>query len=250
MLPPPIVAVCVLALCVVLGWAHARALDQLDNTAPEIGSDQTGQGEQAGQGDQAGQDAAAPAPTSWGAIDLWGTAESTLAARAVTNAMTDTDQAGANCQAFLAMIATSEGTDRKGDPYRVCYGYRHSIEDLSDHPAVTGEWKGESLDQLGPDYVGKISTAAGRYQIIKPTWLACKRALKLPDFSPASQDAAALYLVKNRGALADVQAGRVASAIAACRREWASLPGAGYGQPEQRLAKLSDAFTTAGGVLA
>ena len=77
-----------------------------------------------------------------------------------------------NLQAFLATIRHSEGTDRAADPYRVVYSYNHTIVNLSDHPAVTGEWKGAPLDNLGPLYVGKISTAAGAYQIIKPTWLA------------------------------------------------------------------------------
>lgn len=159
-----------------------------------------------------------------------------------------------NTAAFLAMIRNAEGTDRRPDPYRVCYGYAHTIADLSDHPAVTGEWRGEKLPDaicsgagLGP---GCVSTAAGAYQLIRPTWLDVKRKLGLTDFSAASQDAAAVYLIKRRGALDDVQAGRLGDAIAKVAREWASLPGAGYGQPERRLAGLSDAFTRAGGVLA
>jgi len=47
-----------------------------------------------------------------------------------------------------------------------------------------------------------------------------------------------------------VEAGRVADAIDKCRLEWASLPGAGYGQPERKLAALIDAYTNAGGALA
>ena len=160
----------------------------------------------------------------------------------------------ANVAAFLSMIAHAEGTDRAADPYRVCYAYRHTIESLADHPAVTGEWRGEPLPDamcrgagLSP---GCVSTAAGRYQLIRPTWLQCKRALGLADFSPASQDAAAVYLIRKRGALDHVEAGRLADAIAACRLEWASLPGAGYGQPERRLAGLIDAYADAGGYVA
>lgn len=159
-----------------------------------------------------------------------------------------------NLRAFLTMIATAEGTERAPDPYRVCYGYAHTIADLSDHPAVTGEWRGERLPDamcrgagLSP---GCVSTAAGRYQLIRPTWLDCKRALGLPDFTPASQDAAAVYLIRKRGALPLIEQGRIADAIAAVRREWASLPGAGYGQPERRIAALLDAYTAAGGALA
>lgn len=211
---------------------HTQAATAPENTAPESPDQPDDQ------------------VSAWSSVDLWGMTTAAIDSRTVNNAIEAPDQAGANVAAFLAMIAKSEGTDRAADPYRVCYSYGHTIADLSDHPAVTGEWKGESIANLGPQYAGKVSTAAGRYQLIKPTWLGCKRALDLPDFSPASQDAAALYLVKQRGALADVQAGRVEAAVGKVRREWASLPGAGYGQPERRMATLVDAYTTAGGALA
>jgi len=171
--------------------------------------------------------------------------------RRIDQYQTDQAMQDKNTPAFLALIDYSEGTSRGGrDPYRTCYGYAHTIADLSDHPAVTGEWKGESIANLGPQYAGMVSTAAGRYQIKKSTWLECKRALGLPDFGPESQDRAAVYLIKRRGALDDVQAGRVADAVAKCRQEWASLPGAGYGQPERQLASLESAYVAAGGVLA
>lgn len=157
----------------------------------------------------------------------------------------------ANCQAFLTMIATSEGTERASDPYAVCYGYRHEIADFSDHPALTGEWPGEPLDNLGPTYAGKVSTAAGRYQIIRPTWKGCKRALGLTDFEPDSQDAAALYIVQEAGALDDVKAGRFDDAVAKCAGQWASLPGANApGQAMRRLDDLRAAYLSAGGALA
>lgn len=164
------------------------------------------------------------------------------------------DMSESNVSAFLDLIAYAEGTAGRGDGYRICYGYRHTIKNLSDHPAITGEWKGEKLSDalckgagLKP---GCVSTAAGRYQLIRPTWAACKRALGLSDFSPTSQDAAAVYLIRQRGAIEDVRAGRVAEAVEKCRREWASLPGAGYGQGERKLSQLVAAFQDAGGVLA
>ncbi len=164
-----------------------------------------------------------------------------------------TASADANVQAFLTMIAYSEGTDRKAEPYRVCYGYKHRIDDLSDHPSITGEWKGERLPDamcanagFGP---GCVSTAAGRYQFISSTWRAAKTALSLPDFSEDSQDQAAIWLIDKRGALDKVKAGDVQGAIKLCRAEWASLPGNGAGQPQRRLDELMSAFTGAGGVL-
>lgn len=163
---------------------------------------------------------------------------------------TSTASTEGNISAFLAMIAAAEGTDQRADSYRVCYGYGHTIASFADHPAVTGEWRGAPLDNLGPAYRGKISTAAGRYQIIKPTWVGLRDRLGLQDFGPAAQDAAAVQLIRQRGALADVQAGRIAQAISKCRAEWASLPGAGYGQPERKLAALLGEFEAAGGALA
>lgn len=159
-----------------------------------------------------------------------------------------------NVAAALAALKWSEGTAVAGDPYRVCYAYKHTIASFSDHPAVTGEWRGEPLSPamcagagLGP---GCVSTAAGAYQIIKPTWLSLKSKLGLPDFSPASQDAAAVELLRQRGALALIEQGRFAEGMAAARKEWASLPGAGYGQGERTIAALTAKFTEAGGVLA
>lgn len=163
-------------------------------------------------------------------------------------------QANANTAAFLAMIKQSEGTAARGDPYRVCYAYAHTIQSFSDHPAITGEWRGEPLSAamcagagLGP---GCVSTAAGAFQIIKPTWVNLKKKLGLRDFSPESQDAAAIELLRQRGALAYVEQGRFAEAVNAARKEWASLTGAGYGQGERSLPWLQARFTDAGGVLA
>lgn len=155
-----------------------------------------------------------------------------------------------NVAAFLALIEFAEGTARNGrDPYRTCYAYKHTVRDYRDHPSVTGEWDGEPLDNLGPRYAGQKSTAAGRYQIIKPTWLRAKAALGLPDFSPASQDRAALWLIQQRNALDDVCAGRIGAACGKCAREWASFPASTAGQPTHRLDHLLARFTAAGGVL-
>lgn len=201
---------------------------------------------------QAQDSAAAPTgdgSTAFDYINPIGLVESQVESFQVDQSMQDT-----NTRAFLDMIATSEGTRWAADSYRVCFGYRHTIADLSDHPAVSGEWRGEKLSDamckgagFGP---GCVSTAAGRYQLTKPTWLGAKRALGLTDFSAASQDAAAVYLIRQRGAIDEVQAGNLEKAIALCAKEWASLPGAGYGQTERRLSTLTAAYTDAGGMLA
>ncbi|MDP1740082.1 glycoside hydrolase family 104 protein [Polaromonas sp.] len=160
----------------------------------------------------------------------------------------------ANIAAMQSAIASAEGTAEQPDPYRVCYGYKHLIQSFADHPKATKEWGGETLSDtmcaaagFGP---GCVSTAAGKYQITFTTWTRIKKKLGLPDFSPASQDAAAAELLKERGATSKLAIGDFAGAVAAARKEWASLPGAGYAQPEKSLAWLTARFTEAGGVLA
>lgn len=164
----------------------------------------------------------------------------------------------ANMAAFLSTISHSEGTDRPpapADPYRCCFAFKHVIMSLSDHPAVDtpahpAEWGGESLASLGSQYTHSISTAAGRYQLIRPTWLECKAALNLTDFTGPSQDDAAIWLIKEKGAMDLVNSGRVADAIELCHGIWASLPGSTSGQPQRTMADLIRAYGNAGGAFA
>lgn len=160
-----------------------------------------------------------------------------------------------NVQAFLNMLRWAEGTDG-ADGYAVCYGYSHTITNFSDHPAITGEWTGKVLTPtqcanagLG---AGCKSTAAGAYQITKTTWRYLRNTLlvDLPDFSPASQDKAAIALIDQRGALGYVESGNIQEAIYRCRNEWASLPGNGYGQGPKSLAGLLNYYQSAGGDIA
>src|SRR5688572_8875203 len=104
-----------------------------------------------------------------------------------------------NERAFLKLIQWAEGTDQAPDPYRVCYGYRHTISNLSEHPASRGEWAGELVvDEmrrkagLGP---GCKSTAAGAYQLLRPTWQRVRDRLSHRNFEQGGQDRAALYLI-------------------------------------------------------
>ena len=180
--------------------------------------------------------------------------ESTMNQITEQAAQVSIDTAGRNIAAFLAMLQTAEGTSAAADPYRVCYGYSHTIADMSDHPAVTGEWPGQRLPDamcknagFGP---GCVSTAAGAYQIIRPTWIRIRDSLGLLDFGPAAQDAAAVELVRRRGALEDVKAGRIASAIDKCRNEWASLPGNYAAQGQRSHESLIAWFNQNGGLTA
>lgn len=156
------------------------------------------------------------------------------------------DASTSNLAAFLDMISISEGTYGRGDNgYNWLVG-GGTFSSYAQHPRIV----------VSTRY--GYSDAAGRYQIMAAvpgkittnTWDWVSRALGLTDFSPASQDAAAKELIRRRGALDDVYAGNIASAISKCKPEWASLPGAGYGQHENAMSTLLAAYQSAGGVLA
>ena len=145
----------------------------------------------------------------------------------------------ANLSAFLNMLAVSEGTAGHGDDgYNLIVG-GELFHSYADHPR-----KLVKLPRLGIN-----SSAAGRYQVLKRTFDAYKVRLRLTDFSPVSQDQIAVRLIRERGALPDIEAGRIPAAIAKCANIWASLPGAGYGQREHKLETLLAAYRQAGGNL-
>ena len=146
----------------------------------------------------------------------------------------------ANLRAFLALLRWCEGTAGP-EGYRTIVG-GSLMDTYDDHPRIV---KSGTFS----DGVPWKSSAAGAYQFLSTTWDECKAALSLPDFSPASQDAAAVFLIKRRGALDDVEAGRIAEAIAKCNREWASLPGSPYGQPVKTLDACLRVYQAAGGSL-
>ena len=144
-----------------------------------------------------------------------------------------------NLSAFLRVIREGEGTaDDNG--YRRQFGGK-LFASYADHPRdpVTAVLGGKPI----------TSTAAGAYQFLSRTWDECRAALNLPDFSPENQDRAAEYLIKRRGALDDVNAGRLEQAIAKCNREWASLPGSPYGQPTRTMAQARTTYQSFGGQL-
>ena len=146
-----------------------------------------------------------------------------------------------NLTAFFDTLAHAEGTPRFGDQdgYNVMVG-GGLFDSYHDHPRRS-VWL--------PRYQIN-STAAGRYQFLVGTWDDLAKRFGLPDFSPASQDVGATQLVRQCKALHLVYDGRIREAIHACRRIWASLPGAGYGQRELATDELIDVYRQAGGNVA
>jgi len=147
-----------------------------------------------------------------------------------------------NLKAFLNMIAFSEGTSTikaSDNGYNVIVGGT-LFTSYQDHPR-----KRVFIKRIN-DY----SSAAGRYQLLARYYDAYKKQLGLKDFSPASQDAIAIQQIKECRAIDDINDGKFADAVAKCRRIWASLPGAGYGQHENKQADLQAKYVEFGGVLA
>lgn len=141
-----------------------------------------------------------------------------------------------NVQAFLKVIRTGEGTaDALG--YSRLFGGA-SFSGFADHPRKVVKKSGYT------------STAAGAYQFLSSTWDETAKALGLRDFSPASQDLAALGRIAARGALDDVINGNFESAIKKVNKEWASMPLGPYGQPTMTMASAAKTFKKFGGKLA
>ena len=157
---------------------------------------------------------------------------------------------GQNVAAFLDMLAWSEGTSTS--PATVCDGYDVIVTGIDKRPEVFTDFSVHPFSRGRPSKVinskGLTSNAAGRYQHMLKDYPHYRDLLKLPDFGPASQDKWAVQLIRERGALGDIQAGRLAAAVSKCRNIWASLPGAGYNQPEHRFDALRAQYLLHGGV--
>lgn len=148
-------------------------------------------------------------------------------------------------RALLYMIRRSEhsAADVAADlDWTTFYGGSR-FSSLADHPVLTGEKRGVPLP---PEYCraagfspGCVSTAAGAFQFIVPTWNRL-RALspRLPDFSPDSQTAAAIRLIKEKGADRLVEAGDLEGAIYRLSGVWASLPHSRSNQPHRTLDEV------------
>lgn len=127
-------------------------------------------------------------------------------------------------KSFLNAMSAGESPD-----YNTMYGGGR-FEEMNDHPRQAVPIRS------GPN-AGKTSSAAGRYQFLGSTWDEAKNALGLPDFSPDSQDAAAVWLADRdykartgRDLWSDLDSAKndpsKANFIAgALNRTWTSLPG-------------------------
>ncbi|MEB3320478.1 MAG: peptidoglycan DD-metalloendopeptidase family protein [Cyanobium sp.] len=149
--------------------------------------------------------------------------------------------ANPNVQSLLNVIRSGEGTD-SDDGYQVQFTGRRFNNSFRDHPRQVMRGGGYASD------------AAGAYQFLSTTWDERARRLGLKDFSPRSQDLAALDLIENkRGVSLDqiAREGVTPEAIHRLAPEWASLPTkAGrshYGQPVKDINTLMARAKAGGG---
>lgn len=163
----------------------------------------------------------------------------------------------ANLAACLAMIRAAEGTAKEGG-YGALFGWPRSGRSfdpysITDHPKQFFDY----TDQAGKTVK---TSAAGAYQITHTTWKTYSLAFKAwaalngystSGFTPATQDAFAIFLIWRDGALDDVRNGRIDKAMGTMAKRWASLPGySADNNPERSLAFVKSQYTNAGGTWA
>lgn len=145
-----------------------------------------------------------------------------------------------NVRAFLGAVADAEGGEydfkygavkgKKKDPWR--------FTDFSTHP--------------GPGR-GGVTTAAGRYQINKITWLDHgERRMGLTDFTHETQDLIAVSMLRGLGVIEQIKAGDIETGVAGASRQWAALPeGRGktgrHHQPHVSFERFETVYKAAGG---
>lgn len=133
-----------------------------------------------------------------------------------------------NVRKMLDLIAYTEDV-RHG--YSTIFG-NERLNSLSAHPNVKKQFK-------QTDGTINYTTAAGRYQFLKPTWDGLSRQYGFKDFSPANQDLAAVALLAQNGALPYVLKSDLTTAIQKSGGTWASLPSSQYKQGKRSWNDIS-----------
>jgi muramidase (phage lysozyme)/murein DD-endopeptidase MepM/ murein hydrolase activator NlpD len=134
-------------------------------------------------------------------------------------------------KAFLDVIASHEVPNYLSpNSYRSLALTNDLFNSFADHPRVR---------QRSGRYV---SDAAGRYQFLSTSWDRFKKIANVPDFSPKSQDLAAVAYLKTLSAYTAINNGDLEGAIRKSASTWASLPGSPYGQPTQTLAQAKKTY--------
>jgi muramidase (phage lysozyme) len=136
-----------------------------------------------------------------------------------------TPDPNAQITAFLAIIRAGESSNN----YYAKVG-GGNIASLAAYPT----WSG----------VGN-SHAVGAYQFEPETWRECAAALNLHDFTPSSQDAAAVFLIKRRNAYNAILRGDIATACDNLKNEWEM-----FTQSKWNSDSVASLFVSRGGTVA
>lgn len=143
-----------------------------------------------------------------------------------------------NVQAFLGLLRDTEGTAKGKDPYRVYGGSPNKqLADLSKAPDFQ-QWSFKQTDGKS-----NSSSATGAYQFLGRTWNALAKQYGLTDFTPKSQDIAAVALLAQNGSLNDIVNGDFASAVQKSNKTWASLPGSPYNQHTRSMEYVQNSLS-------
>lgn len=148
----------------------------------------------------------------------------------------------ANVRAFLRVA-------RQGESSQSDEAYRMRWPGLGKPPAYFDDFS-QHPRMFEPTTGGRVSSAAGAYQITATTYDDFAPGLGIGDFTPASQDALAIAIIASEGALAPLLAGRFDEAVILCRGRWTSLPGAEENNPRWTLAKARALYASYGGAFA
>lgn len=167
----------------------------------------------------------------------------------VENVAWSINRQGDNLNAFLKLLRVAESRDNYG---AIVGGGQ--VTDYREHPWV--------IDPARPAPAGFNSNASGAYQFIaaarfagdqpgkKRTWEIARDAAGVRDFSPASQDAAAVAILKfpwRQNAYADVIAGNFDVAMRKLAPEWESLAKILDGTYPITYAQAKNIYVQAGG---
>lgn len=140
-----------------------------------------------------------------------------------------------NVKAFLRAIRLGEGTSDDLGYQRLVGG--GEFEGFDQHPGIKIYIKAYNI----------WSSAAGAYQFILPTWRGLVSEWGFTDFSPSTQDEAAVALILEKNALKDVMGGRIEEAVRKCKQVWASLPGSTHGQRTETMKRFLAEYDQHGG---
>ena len=145
-------------------------------------------------------------------------------------------------QAILDTIAWAEGTIKYGqfDGYNVLFGGK-TFNDNFDHP--WNIYPQPEKFYFNDNGVQNWSTAAGRYQFLQKTWNQISSDNLLRSFNESNQDIGAILLaISKQNFLESLETEDYEKSFDSIKEIWASLPAAGYGQPEKKMIDTLNYF--------